>query len=154
MLQYGSEFGGQVCSCSVVGRGVIIAERSKVWHWANIMDRVIVGADCMIGSYVQLDPDTRIGNRVRIQPFSAITGSVGPDSFIGPHVVFVDARHPPGRGPKDRAPRVGSKVVIGAHAVVMDDVGDGAVVGAGAVVTKPVPAGAFVLARGVAGARV
>jgi acetyltransferase-like isoleucine patch superfamily enzyme len=34
--------------------------------------------------------------------------------------------------------RVGSDVWIGAHAVIMEDVGDGAIVGAGAVVTKPV----------------
>jgi acetyltransferase-like isoleucine patch superfamily enzyme len=34
--------------------------------------------------------------------------------------------------------RVGNDVWVGAHSVVMEDVGDGAIVGAGAVVTKPV----------------
>lgn len=34
---------------------------------------------------------------------------------------------------------IGSDCWIGAHAVVMEDVGNGAVVGAGSVVTKPVP---------------
>jgi acetyltransferase-like isoleucine patch superfamily enzyme len=34
--------------------------------------------------------------------------------------------------------RVGSDVWVGAHSVVMEDIGDGAIVGAGAVVNKPV----------------
>ena len=43
------------------------------------------------------------------------------------------------QGGKKKRIVVGDDCLIGAHAVVMEDVGRGAVVGAGAVVTQPVP---------------
>ncbi len=114
-----------------------IGPGTKVWHFANIMAEVEIGEDCMIASYVQLDPHTRIGDRTRIQLQCAVTGIFGSDVFIGPHTTFVDAPFPPGR---QAQPRIGNRVVIGSGCVIFPVIiGDGAVIASGSVVTKNVP---------------
>jgi putative colanic acid biosynthesis acetyltransferase WcaB len=58
------------------------------------------------------------------------------------HGVTIGARR---RG--EWPPRVGDRVVFGAHAIAIGaiTIGDGAVIGAGAVVTRDVPAGAVMV---------
>ncbi len=113
-----------------------IGAGTKVWHFANIMHHVTVGEDCMIASYVQLDPHTRIGDRSRVQLQAAVTGIFGKEVFIAPHASFVDAPYPPGRQVK---PVVGDQVIIGTGAIIFPvNIGDRAVVSAGSVVTRDV----------------
>src|SRR6266487_3983853 len=111
-----------------------------IWHFVNIMEGVEIGDNSMIGSYVQLDPHTKIGKRVRIQPFSAITGVVGDDVFICPHVTFVDAKYPPGkRLGMPQLPEIGDGTIIGAGAIIMPvRIGKKCVVSAGLIVTHSV----------------
>ena len=53
--------------------------------------------------------------------------------------VAATARRRQFSGGEKRRIRVGRDCWIGAHALIMDDIGDQAVVAAGAVVTRPVP---------------
>ena len=71
---------------------------------------------------------------------------IGDNNMFGPDVYVADSNHTFGGGvaphklPMDVGKvRIGSNCWIGAHSVVMEDVGPGAVVGAGAIVNKPVP---------------
>ncbi len=77
--------------------------------------------------------------------------TVGRDVAMGPGCYVTDHDHgtdpaltPLGQPMVSRPTRVGDRVWLGAHVVVLKGVtvGDGAVVGAGSVVTRDVPAGA------------
>lgn len=90
-----------------------------------------------------------IGNRVFINQNASITCldaiSIGDDVLIANNVVIVDHDHSGSRFVT--APiRIGSRVWIGANAVILKGVtiGDDAVIAAGAVVTHDVPAGTAV----------
>ena len=125
---------------AVVSEGCRIGPRTKVWHYANVLRNVTVGADSMVGSYVQLDPDVVIGDRVRIQPHTIIsTANVGDDAYIGPHVIVANMPYPPGR--RFVRATIEEGVIIAMSAVLLPGVriGKRAVIGAGAVVTKDVP---------------
>ena len=130
---------------AVISEGCRIGERTKVWHYANVLHHCDVGADSMVGAYVQLDPEVVIGRRVRIQPHTIVsTANIGDDAYIGPHVIIANMPYPPGK----RFVRaiIEEGVIIAMSAVLLPGVrvGKRAVVGAGAVVTKDVPAGALV----------
>lgn len=94
--------------------------------------------------------DIEIGNNVIIGRYNIIHHcDFGDYALTGEHCVFLsgskqhnfdrtDAPIALQRGRKKRI-LLGDDCWIGAHAIVMEDVGRGAIVGAGAIVTKPVP---------------
>jgi UDP-2-acetamido-3-amino-2,3-dideoxy-glucuronate N-acetyltransferase len=115
---------------------VKIGNGSKIWHFTNIMRDCVIGMDCMIASYVQLDPGTIVGDRTRIQLQCAVTAKIGKDCFIAPHSSFIDAPYPPGRCVK---PVLGDNVVVGTGSIIFPvTIGNNAVVSAGSVVTRDV----------------
>src|SRR2546425_5537990 len=82
---------------AVISEGCRIGERTKVWHYANVLHHCEVGADSMVGSYVQLDPEVVIGRRVRIQPHPVVsTPNLGGDAYIRPPLVVANMPYPPG----------------------------------------------------------
>jgi acetyltransferase-like isoleucine patch superfamily enzyme len=93
--------------------------------------------------------DISIGDNVTINRYSVIHHcDLGSYVGVGEHSVLLSGSHQhdidrtdiPMLLQRNRRKRIviGDDCWIGAHAVVMEDVGHGAVVGAGAVVTKPV----------------
>lgn len=125
---------------AVIERGVTIDRRTKVWHYANILRGVSIGEDCMIGAWVQIDPEVRIGNRVRVQPQSIIsTSDVGNDVFIGAGTITTNAPYPPSR--RFARTVIEDGTIIGSNVLFLPGVtiGRRSVVGSGAVVTKDVP---------------
>ncbi len=94
---------------------------------------------------VELPWTVTVGRRLVIYHGQGLV--VNPGTVIGDDCVL---RHGVtiGRRTRDRdAPRIGDRVVFGAHAIVIGavTVGDDAVIGAGAVVTRDVPAGAVMV---------
>lgn len=94
--------------------------------------------------------DISIGDNVTIDRYSIIHHcDLGSYVGVGEHAVLlsgsrqhdVDRTDIPILLQRNRRKRIviGDDCWIGAHAVVMEDVGRGAIVGAGAIVTKPVP---------------
>jgi acetyltransferase-like isoleucine patch superfamily enzyme len=94
--------------------------------------------------------DVSVGDHVTINRWVVVHHcDIGSYALVGEHVVLLSGarQHEVDRldGPMALQPgykkriALGDDVWIGAHAVVMDDVGTGAIVGAGAVVTRPVP---------------
>lgn len=127
--------------------GVQFGERVKVVQPANIYG-CMIGDDCFVGPFVEIQKSVSIGKRCRIQSHAFICElvTIGDDCFIGHGVMFINdlfSKGGPARGDTSlwRSTRIGSKVSIGSNATILPvDICDGVVIGAGAVVTKPITA--------------
>jgi acetyltransferase-like isoleucine patch superfamily enzyme len=108
------EYGTIFCYRDVTVGSNVLLGRYCVVHHCDIGSYVLAGERCTFLSGSRQHGTTRSDVPMALQP-----------------------------GQKKRI-RIADDCWIGAHAVVMDDVGGGAVVGAGAVVTRPVPAGVIV----------
>ncbi len=131
----------------------VIGKGTKIWHRdkSNIYPKgVVIGEDCNIGTFVEIQRGVVIGNRVKIQAFVFIPEGVTieDDVFIGPHVCFTNDMYPRSyvECPYTKTLIKGG-ASIGARAVILPGlvVGKGAMVGAGSVVTKNVPDGFIVV---------
>ncbi|MDQ3878558.1 MAG: N-acetyltransferase [Actinomycetota bacterium] len=113
-----------------------------------------IGDDTLIGPFVEIQDDVRIGARCKIESHSFVcTGTIIEDEvFVGHSVMFTNDRDPASTNPDGSLKRgddwkleacvVERRAAIGSGAVLLPGVriGTGALVGAGAVVTKDVPA--------------
>ena len=99
----------------------------------------------MIEHHVEIGDNVRIHTQVFIPEFSILEDGC----WIGPHVVFTNAKYPLSPGVKDRlkGPVIRKGAKIGANATLLPGVvvGEDALVGAGAVVVYDVPPGAVVV---------
>lgn len=112
-----------------------------------------IGDDCMIGTFVEIQRDVRVGARCRIQSHSFLCSglTLAEDVFVGHGVIFINDRHPSvaharqGDWMLERCD-VGPGVAIGSGALVFGGIkiGAGACIGAGAVVTRDIPPGVVV----------
>jgi acetyltransferase-like isoleucine patch superfamily enzyme/dTDP-4-dehydrorhamnose 3,5-epimerase-like enzyme len=132
-----------LCESRSVGRG------TRVWAFAHILPRAVVGADCHVCDHVFIENDVVIGDRVTIKSGVQLWDGlrVADDVFIGPNATFSNDKYP--RSKQHQAPmatHLERGASIGAGAVVLPGVriGARAMVGAGAVVTRDVPARAVV----------
>lgn len=96
-----------------------------------------------------LNAEARVGARVEIRPYVMIgLADIGDHVTIAQRVSLISGRHQhvvdrqgsveQGRQPPFRI-HIGDGAWVGAHAVIMNDVGIGTVVGAGAVVVDAIP---------------
>ena len=119
-----------------------IGKGTKVWEFCNVYGCEI-GENCMIGSYVEIQPDVKIGNNVRIQSHSFLCSlvTIEDDVFIGHGVMTINDINPPsGASSKWKPTLIKKGAVIGSNATLLPvTIGENAVVGAGSVVTKDVP---------------
>ena len=130
-----------------------IGENTKIWHVAQIRERVTIGKNCIISKNVYIDVGVQIGENTKIQNNSSVYHGVtiGDGVFVGPHVVFTNDKLPraittDGSLKRDDDWEVGKICVkrgasIGANSTILPGVtiGTYAMVGAGSVVTKDVP---------------
>lgn len=133
-------------SNTAIVKAAKVGEGTKIWEFANIYGCVI-GRNCNIGSYVEIQSDVSIGNNVVVSSHSFICSlvTIEDDVFIGHGVMTINDVHPPSfrrTGTKDNWKRTAIKkgAVIGSNATLFPVlIGKNAVVGAGAVVTEDVP---------------
>lgn len=116
--------------------GLLRKPFSLLYKLLKVFGQIITGID--------LPCETRIGRRLRIEHFGGII--ISGDSVIGDDVVIrngvtIGLKRTGQRG----APVIGNRVDIGAGAKILGDIriGDDAVIGANAVVLQDVPAGAL-----------
>jgi acetyltransferase-like isoleucine patch superfamily enzyme len=116
------------------GRGTVVKAYSIVQTSGG---RVVFGRNCAIGSFNFIaaggGADLIAGDYVRIGPHVTILATTR--NLRRKDALIVEQGH------RDKGIRIGSDVLIGAGATLLDgcDVGDGAVVGAGSLVTGDVP---------------
>ena len=148
---------------------VRLGRNVRIYSFTNLYGCEI-GDDVKIGTFVEIQKGSKIGNRCKISSHTFICEGVTleDDVFIGHHVVFTNDRFP-------RATNAGGQLQteadwvcvptlvkrgasIGSGAVLLCGlvIGEDALVGAGSVVTRDVPPGAVVAgnpARAVKSAR-
>lgn len=124
-----------------------VGEGTVVWHFAVLLQDVVVGKNCSIGSGTEIGRGTTIGDNSRIGSgvFLPPNSIIGSNVFIGPRTTFTDDRNPRVNNPSYLAepPRVKDHARIGAGCVILPGVelGINCLVGAGSVVTESVPDG-------------
>jgi acetyltransferase-like isoleucine patch superfamily enzyme len=124
-------------------KDVVFGVDVKVVQPVNIYGCTI-GDKCFVGPFVEIQKDTTIGSRTRIQSHSFICElvTIGNDCFIGHGVMFINdlfASGGPAGGDKTKwmHTKIGNNVSIGSNATILPvTICDGVVIGAGSVVTK------------------
>lgn len=104
-----------------------------------------IGDGCFIGPFVEIQKDTVIGARTRVQSHSFLCEmvTIGEDCFIGHGVMTINDRFAEGGPSYERedwaATQIGDRVSIGSNVTLLPvQICDDVVVGAGAVVTKDI----------------
>lgn len=136
---------------AVIDEGATLGEGVAVWHFSHVSGGAVIGDDTKLGQNTFVGRDVRVGARVKVQNnVSIYTGvAIEDDAFIGPSVVFTNVKTP--RAFVDRRSDFEPTFVrrgasIGANAVIVcgRTIGAYALVGAGAVVVDDVPPHAIV----------
>ena len=126
-----------------------IGENVKIIEPVNLYG-CIIGDDCLIGPFVEIQNNVIIGENSRIQSHAFICDGVtiGKHCFIGhgsmfTNDLFVDS--PNLESWIKNETKVGNDVRIGNNVTILPvNIGDNSIIGAGAVVTKDVPANCVV----------
>jgi len=136
---------------------VVLGDGVRIFSFVNLYGCTI-GADTLIGAFVEIQRGAVIGARCKISSHTFICEGVTieDECFIGHGVMFINDRYPqavnPDGGMKGRddwtceLTRIRRRASIGSGAVILCgvEIGEGAVIGAGAVVTQDVAAGSTV----------
>lgn len=143
-----------------------IGSGTSVWHYAQIRESAVLGAECVVGRGAYIGEGVTLGNRCKVQNHALLyePAEVGEGVFIGPGAIFTNDTYPRAITPEgvlkstsDWTPTgvvVHTGASIGAHATCVAPVtiGEWAIVAAGAVVAHDVPA--FALVAGVPARRI
>ncbi len=128
---------------SCIKKDVVFGKGVKVVQPVNLYG-CIIGDDCFVGPFTEIQKKVTIGNRTKIQSHSFICElvTIGCDCFIGHGVMFINDLFSSG-GPaggdqsKWKETNIGNKVSIGSNATILAvNICDNVVIGAGSVVTK------------------
>jgi len=143
--------GAVIRSHTVIYAGNVIGKHFQTGNKVNIResnrigDNVSVGTLSVIEHHVEIADNVRIHTQVFIPEFSVLEEGC----WIGPSVVFTNAKYPLAPGVKDSlaGPVIKRGAKIGANSTILPGVivGENALVGAGSVVAKDVPDGAVVV---------
>jgi acetyltransferase-like isoleucine patch superfamily enzyme len=143
--------GAVIRSHTVIYSGNVIGDGFQTGHGALIREENRIGNHVSIGSHSIVEHHVEIGDNVRIHSNAFIPeySVLEADCWIGPGVIFTNARYPRSHGVKEtlQGPVIRANARIGAGAVVLPGVvvGRESLVGAGAVVVQDVPDGAVVV---------
>lgn len=132
-------------SHSVIYAGNQIGDRFQTGHGVMVRESNEIGDDVSIGTHSIIEHHVKIGSQVRIHSnvFIPEYSIIEAGAWIGPSVVFTNALYPLSRDAKKTliGPHVLAGAKIGANATLLPGVivGRNALVGAGAVVVDDVP---------------
>ncbi|MBF0254520.1 MAG: N-acetyltransferase [Candidatus Omnitrophica bacterium] len=134
--------------------GSRLGKGTRVWAYAEIRERAVIGNDCMVGNGVYVDTGVRIGDRCNIHNKALLYRNLclEDDVFVGPGVCFTNDPRPRANRIRDlgrNCTQVGRGASIGANVTILPDLklGRYCMVAAGSVVTSDVPD--YALVRGV-----
>ncbi len=142
-----------------VAESATIGEGSKVWHYAQVRENAVLGADCIVGRGAYVGTGVTMGDACKVQNYALVyePATLGHGVFIGPAVVLTNDHFPRAINPDGSLKSasdwdaVGVDIAegasIGAHATCVAPVriGRWALVGSGSVVIRDVPDFAIVV---------
>ncbi len=137
-------------SHTVIYAGNRIGDGFQTGHGALVREENEIGDDVSIGSHsiVEHHVIIRRGARLHSGVFVPEFSILEEECWLGPHVVVTNARYPRSRNVKEdlRGAHIMARAKVGANATLLPGVtiGADALVGAGAVVVDDVPPGAVV----------
>ncbi|HKX81843.1 MAG TPA: acyltransferase [Nitrososphaera sp.] len=124
-----------------VAKDARIGKNVKIWHFAYIGSKTVIGDNVMIGSLTHVDYGVKIGSNTRIEGSVYIPPmtEIGSGVFIGPAAAFTNDPYP--MSPKMVGVVVEDGAIIGGRSVFKPGVrvGKNSVVAMASVVTKDVP---------------
>ncbi len=136
---------------------VKLGKNVRIYDFTNLYGCEI-GDDVKIGTFVEIQKGSRIGNRCKVSSHTFICEGVvlEDDVFIGHNVTFINDRYPRATNGSGQLQteadwscigtlvKSGASIGSGATLLCGITVGENALVGAGSVVTRDVPPGAVV----------
>ena len=143
--------GAHIGSHTVIYAGNRIGRNFRCGHGVLVREENDIGHDVSIGSGANVEHHVRIGNAVRLHSnvFVPELSVLEDGCWLGPNVVLTNARYPASPTTKQElvGPHIEANARIGANATILPGVriGAEALVGAGAVVTEDVPPGSVVV---------
>jgi acetyltransferase-like isoleucine patch superfamily enzyme len=143
--------GAVIRSHTVIYAGNIIGTNFQTGNKVNIRESNRIGNNVSIGTLSVIEHHVEIADNVRIhtQVFIPEYSTLEEGCWIGPNVVFTNAKYPQSPGVKEQllGPVIRRRAKIGANTTILPGVviGENALVGAGSVVVKDVPPGAVVV---------
>jgi UDP-2-acetamido-3-amino-2,3-dideoxy-glucuronate N-acetyltransferase len=128
-----------------------IGEGTRVWAFAHVLPKAIIGHNCNICDHTFIENDVIIGSNVTIKCGVQVWDGIRVEDnvFIGPNVTFTNDKFPRSKRYQATIPTTTIKrgASIGANATILPGItiGADAMIGAGAVVSKSVPDNAIVV---------
>lgn len=128
-----------------------IGQDTKIWQFCVVLEQAVIGDNCNINAQVLIENDVVIGNNVTVKSGVQLWDGtrVEDNVFIGPNATFTNDFMPRSKQYPESFSGITLKhsASIGANATLLPGitVGERAMVGAGAVVTEDVPAYAVVV---------
>jgi len=121
------------------GKNVVVIQPVNIYE-------CIIGDNCFIGPFVEIQKNVTIGNDCKIQSHAFICElvSIGNNCFISHGVMFINDTFSKGRpagGDRNlwKSTSIGNNVSIGTNATILPvKIVDNVVIGAGSVVTKDI----------------
>jgi len=131
---------------SIVDEGTTIGAGTKIWHFSHVLKNSRLGKNCVVGQNVSIGPNVQIGDGCKIQNNVSVYNGVTLEDgvFCGPSCVFTNVYSPRAfiERKNEFLPTLVKKgATIGANATIICGVTVGrfAMIGAGAVVKEDVP---------------
>ncbi|MFA5095661.1 MAG: acyltransferase [Candidatus Paceibacterota bacterium] len=134
-----------------IQKGAKIGKGTKVWHNSQALKGAQIGESCTIGHNCLISSRAKLGKGVKIESNTDVWDYVVLEDyvFVGPSTVFTNDKNPRAKYPKSKYPQYGKWLptlvregaTIGANATVVcgHTIGKWALIGAGAVVADDIP---------------